>query len=351
MSGDVGFAEAYQDGDWDTSDLEALLIWTQENEQSLANLAKGSWMRRLIQKLGHRLRTNTRMNSRRNIAAHYDLGNAFYAHWLDAGMNYSSGLYSQANVTLEAAQAAKLDRVVELLNLRGGEKLLEIGCGWGGLVERLAADPTCRVSALTLSAQQFDYAQRRLKTNDTLERTDLLLQDYRDISGTFDRVVSIEMLEAVGERYWPVYFDTVRQRLSPRGKAVLQVITIDERRFEAYRRRPDFIQTHIFPGGMLPTREIIHRQAEQAGLNLVGDQMFGASYARTLSAWRRRFNDAWPQIAALGFDERFRRLWTYYLSYCEAGFKSGTLEVGIYQFERLDPDHEVSVFPLPGPRT
>lgn len=334
LSGDIGFAEGYRDGDWATSDLKALLLWSQQNEQALAKLAQGSWLRRALQAAQHRLRANTRINSRRNIAAHYDLGNAFYARWLDAGMNYSSGLYRHADDTLETAQDAKLSRVIELLDLKGGERVLEIGCGWGGLAERLAEDASHRVTALTLSAAQLDYAGARFDSRGWCERVDLRQQDYRDAAGTFDRFVSIEMLEAVGEQYWPVYFDTVRKRLAPGGKAVLQVITIDGRCFAAYRQRPDFIQTHIFPGGMLPTREIIQKHAEQAGLTLLTSEMFGASYARTLSDWRERFHRAWPAIAALGFDERFRRLWTYYLAYCEAGFDSRVLDVGLYQLQR-----------------
>jgi len=333
--GDIGFAEGYRDGDWETSDLKALLIWALRNEQALARLSQGSRAARLWRMVRHQQRANTRANSRRNISAHYDLGNAFYAHWLDAGMSYSSALYRRADETLEEAQTAKLEKVVDLLDLTGGEHILEIGCGWGALMERLTADPACRVTGLTLSARQLAYAQNRLNTSMSDKRADLRLQDYRDVTGTFNRIVSIEMLEAVGEKYWPAYFDILRQRLAPGGKAVLQVITIDTRCFAAYRVRPDFIQTYIFPGGMLPTREIIRSQVQRAGLTLLLEERFGASYARTLAHWRARFNDAWPHLAALGFDERFRRLWNYYLVYCETGFEGGALDVGLYQLERL----------------
>jgi cyclopropane-fatty-acyl-phospholipid synthase len=332
--GDIGFAEGYRDGDWETSDLKTLLTWALANEEALARLAQGSWAARFWRVVQHRRRANTRANSRRNIAAHYDLGNTFYAGWLDAGMNYSSAVYRHPDATLEEAQAAKLEKVVGLLDLSGGERILEIGCGWGALMERLAADPACRLTGLTLSAEQHTFARHRLQDSVNNKRAELRMQDYRDVTGSFDRIVSIEMLEAVGEKYWPVYFDTLRQRLKPGGKAVLQVITIDARCYPAYRARPDFIQTYIFPGGMLPTREIIRNQIQGAGLRLLHEETFGQSYARTLADWRVRFNTAWPQLVALGFDERFRRLWNYYLVYCEVGFEAGTLDVGLYQLER-----------------
>jgi cyclopropane-fatty-acyl-phospholipid synthase len=280
------------------------------------------------------LNRNTRRGSRRNIAAHYDLGNEFYKHWLDAGMTYSAGLFSSPGQSLEEAQDAKLDRVLGLLELAGGERVLEIGCGWGGLAERLLQKHDCTVTGITLSAEQLAYARHRLRDDIGTGRCDLRLQDYRDVHGTFDRIVSIEMLEAVGEAYWPTYFEKLRDHLRPGGIAVLQVITIGEDRFEKYRRMPDFIQKYIFPGGMLPTTQIIERETAKAGLQVVASEFFAEGYARTLEEWKRRFQEAWPAIEALSFDERFKRMWDYYLAYCQTGFETRTIDVGFYKIAR-----------------
>jgi cyclopropane-fatty-acyl-phospholipid synthase len=285
----------------------------------------------LPNKLRHALNRNTRRGSRRNISAHYDLGNEFFAQWLDAGMNYSSALFSSAGQTLEAAQDAKLDRIFDLLELSGGERVLEIGCGWGNLAERLIGRYRCDLTALTLSTRQLEYARSRLGDRDLLRYADLRLQDYRDVRGSYDRIVSIEMLEAVGAAYWSTYFKQLRSSLRPGGLGVLQVITIDEGRFESYCRRPDFIQKYIFPGGMLPTTRILKQEVAAAGLRLVGSEHFGASYARTLEEWQRRFQRAWPAMKELGFDDRFKRTWEYYLAYCQAGFEAGTVNVGFYK--------------------
>jgi cyclopropane-fatty-acyl-phospholipid synthase len=274
---------------------------------------------------------NTRRGSRRNIAAHYDLGNEFYRQWLDPGMTYSAGLFSRAAQTLEEAQDAKLDRVISLLNLSGGERVLEIGCGWGSFAERLLQQHDGVVTGVTLSSEQLDYAQHRLGAAVQSGRCDLRLQDYRDVCGTFDRIVAIEMLEAVGEAYWSTFFEKLRDSLRPDGLAVLQVITIDDARFGNYRRRPDFIQKYIFPGGMLPTKHIIEREIAQAGLRLVAHEHFGESYARTLEHWQQRFQKSWPRIERLGFDERFKRTWEYYLAYCQAGFEANAISVGLYK--------------------
>jgi cyclopropane-fatty-acyl-phospholipid synthase len=229
--------------------------------------------------------------------------------------------------------AANLDRVIGLLRLAGGEQVLEIGCGWGGLAGRIMERGDCHVTGLTLSTEQLAYAQREMAGRGFAGESDFRLQDYRDASGTYDRVVSIEMLEAVGEAYWPTFFANLRRRLNPRGTAVLQVITIDQSRFESYRRHPEFIQRYIFPGGMLPTTEILEQLLTKAGLRLVSSEFFGDSYARTLAEWHRRFNATWPSIKALGFDDRFKRMWEYYLAYCQLGFEIGVLNVGLYQIE------------------
>ena len=327
---DIGFAEAYMAGDWSSPDLVALLTLAGLNsrlEEPLSRLR----LPRVGLRLRHARNRNSRRGSRRNIAAHYDLGNAFYAHWLDAGMSYSAGLFSSPTQTLEEAQDAKIDRVLKLLALRGGERVLEIGCGWGALAERIVRTHDGVLTGVTLSAEQLAYAERRLQAEIARGVCDLRLQDYRDVGGTYDRIVSIEMMEAVGEAYWPTYFEVLRQRLRPGGSAVLQVITIDEARFQSYRRRPDFIQRYIFPGGMLPSRQVIEREAASAGFTIATAEGFGKSYARTLEHWRNRFTQAWPQIQELGFDLRFKRMWDYYLAYCEAGFVIKAIDVGLYK--------------------
>jgi cyclopropane-fatty-acyl-phospholipid synthase len=329
---DIGFAEVYCAGEWSSPDLVALFRLACDNSAVMSSL-KFLRVPRFWLKLRHAMNRNTRRGSRRNIAAHYDLGNEFYQQWLDAGMSYSAGLFSSVGESLEQAQNAKLDRVVSLLELAGGESVLEIGCGWGSLADRLV-HKRCNLTGITLSTEQLAYAQQRLSSHALAGHCNLRLQDYRDVRGDFDRIVSIEMLEAVGEAYWPTYFEKLYERLRPGGIAVLQVITIDQARFENYRRRPDFIQKYIFPGGMLPTPQIIEREASKAALHLVGNEFFGESYARTLEEWRTRFQDAWPQIKALGFDQRFKRMWEYYLAYCQAGFETGAINVGLYKFTR-----------------
>jgi cyclopropane-fatty-acyl-phospholipid synthase len=293
-SGDAGFAESYMAGEWSTPDLHGLL------QLMLANSSDNmqSWiLPPILRRIRHALNRNTFAGSRRNVAAHYDLGNAFYAHWLDAGMSYSSALFNTSGQTLEQAQEAKLDRVIDLLELRGGEHILEIGCGWGSLAQRLVEGHACHVLGITLSTEQLAFAQQRLSP-EIASRCEFRLQDYRHVDGIFDRIVSVEMLEAVGEAYWPLFFAQLRERLRPNGIAVLQVISIAESRFATYRRRPDFIQRHIFPGGMLPTSSVIEREAGRVGLQLLGSEFFGPSYARTLAEWQRRFQAAWPAIKA-----------------------------------------------------
>ncbi len=327
--GDTGFADSYIAGDWDTSDLTAFLALWAHNASALDSLA-GMGTARLLRRLGHRLRPNSKAGSRRNIMAHYDLGNAFYREWLDPGMIYSAGIYTAPGQSLEEAQASKLARIAQLLTLNGSERVLEIGCGWGGLAAHLAGHGAAHVTGLTISPAQLAHAREMLEDAALTGTVDLRLQDYRDTRETFDRIVSIEMFEAVGEAYWPVYFDTLRRSLTPEGHAVLQVITIAEERFEGYRRTPDFIQTSVFPGGMLPSKTALAEVAKERGLALVSAECFGESYARTLADWRERFLAAWPTISAMGYSERFKRLWLYYLSYCEAGFRTGLIDVGLY---------------------
>jgi cyclopropane-fatty-acyl-phospholipid synthase len=329
---DVGFADAYLAGDWSTPNLNALFKLASAN-----NIAEPTWLHRFLgigRKLRHTLNRNTKRGSRRNISAHYDLGNDFYQLWLDAGMSYSSALFSLSNQTLDEAQNAKLDLILELLDLSGREQVLEIGCGWGSLAERMLERTDCTLIGLTLSTEQLAWAEQRLDRRGLMNRCELRLQDYRDVSGEFDRIVSIEMLEAVGEAYWPKYFEILRGRLRPDGVAVIQVITINEGLFEGYRRRPDFIQNRIFPGGMLPTVRIMEEEAAKAGLRIVARQAFGDSYAQTLNEWQRRFQKSYPHLASMGFDERFKRTWEYYLAYCQVGFETRALDVGLFKLVR-----------------
>jgi len=330
LGGDIGLAESYVDGDWDTPDLPTLMALAELNqaplERGLRGAAPALWLNRVY----HRLRANSRWGSRRNIAFHYDLGNAFYGHWLDGGMTYSSALFEHSGQTLTEAQDAKYRRIGELAGVRPGTRVLEIGCGWGGFMEHAAA-LGARVKGLTLSREQLAYANARMERLGNADLARAELTDYRDSRGQYDALVSIEMLEAVGEAHWPRYFRTLGERLKPGAAAVVQVITIADDRYASYRARTDFIQRHIFPGGMLPCPRVLHEQAAAAGLVIDHAETFGASYARTLALWREAFLRAWPEIHALGFDERFRRLWEYYLCYCEAGFDSGAIDVGIYR--------------------
>jgi cyclopropane-fatty-acyl-phospholipid synthase len=332
LSGEAGFSDGYIAGDWSTNNLVGVLDFLIRNETALTEMA-GSGAGRFLGWLRHRANENTRTGSRKNIAAHYDLGNEFYRHWLDQGMNYSSAIY-EPELSLEAAQRNKLERVSRHLDLKGGERVLEIGCGWGSLAEHLVRRHDATVTGVTLSRSQLDYTRERLGTEIEAGKADILLQDYRDIDGSFDRIVSIEMFEAVGERYWPLYFEKLRSSLVKGGVAVLQIITIAPSRFNTYRACPDFIQRHIFPGGMLPTAEIVEDYAAKAMLTVTDRESFGLSYAHTLRDWRDRFLGSWPEIEPLGFDMKFRRMWEYYLAYCETGFRHDAIDVSIFRLTR-----------------
>ena len=328
--GDLGLAEAYRDGDWSSPDLAALLEFGARNEPHWGGALAGRGPARWIARQLHRRRANTRRGSRRNIAFHYDLGNDFYAEWLDTSMLYSSALFERGDETLEQAQALRLERIVQLVAAPPGGSVLEIGCGWGALAVALARSRAARVTGITLSQQQLAHARERAARHGVQHDVELRLQDYRDLTGRYDRIVSIEMIEAVGEDYWPDYFATLRRCLAPGGHVVLQAITIADEHFAGYRRGADFIQRHVFPGGMLPAPAVLRAQAERAGFTLREQLLFGPSYAATLAEWRRRFLAAWPRIERQGFDADFRRLWEYYLCYCEAGFRTGRVDVGLY---------------------
>lgn len=325
--GSTGFAETYLDGDCDTPDLAAFLELAALNYDAWERIVDRKPVYRFALRLLHIMRPNTRRGAKRNIAKHYDLGNDFYRLWLDETMTYSSAVFDAPETSLNEAQHNKYRRIAQSAGLRPDGHVLEIGCGWGGFAEFAAREIGARVTAVTISDAQFAYAKERIQRAGLNERVEIRRQDYRDIDGTYDHIASIEMFEAVGERYWPVFFSKLRERLKPGGQAALQVITIADEFFEQYRRSTDFIQRHIFPGGMLPSPDVLKRQVRQAGLDVRQDNGFGLDYARTLADWHRRFDAAWPQIATLGYDERFARMWRYYLAYCKAGFLTGRIDV------------------------
>ncbi len=325
--GDIGLAEAYIAGRARSEDLVQLLLLGALNEQAIEQAIHGRWWATLAYRLRHWLRPNTRGGSRRNIHAHYDIGNDFYRLWLDPSMTYSSALFEgELQRSLEQAQAAKYARILRELGAGPGQHILEIGCGWGGFAEQ-AARAGCRVTGITVSQAQVDFARSRIAAAGLQERVELKLLDYRDLHGQYDHIASIEMFEAVGERYWPGYFAAIRERLKPGGRAVVQTITIAESKFERYRRGTDFIQQYIFPGGMLPSQSRFGAEAAAQGLRLSAMHAFGADYAETLRRWHECFEKVAPQVQGLGFDGRFMRTWRFYLAYCEAGFRAGATDV------------------------
>lgn len=334
--GSVGFAEAYIAGDVDCDDLTAFFRFFLQNRASMSKANPGIFRKAASDIAYHLSRANTREGSKQNISEHYDLGNEFYAAWLDPTMTYSSAYFTQPDQSLEDAQKAKYRRVADLAGVAEGDSVLEIGCGWGGFAHLAAEEYNASVTGITLSAEQLKYARSRIEDAGLTDRVEFRFEDYRDTTGRFDHVCSIEMIEAVGEEHWPDYFRTVHDRLKPGGAASIQAITIHEKEFEDYRRSVDFIQRYIFPGGMLLTKKIIEDQGRAVGLALENADCFRLSYARTLEAWRQRFLAAWPAIARMGFDEAFRRKWLYYLSYCAAGFIEGSIDVGIYRLRRTD---------------
>jgi cyclopropane-fatty-acyl-phospholipid synthase len=324
--GDIGIAEAYLRGEWDTPDLTQFLYLFCVNQDWMQKMLIGKPLVRSVQIVRHWFNRNTRWQARRNIYAHYDIGNAFYSAWLDPSMTYSSALYEDDTPDLTSAQNNKYRRLAEAIDLRPDQKLLEIGCGWGGFAE-YAAKRGARVVGLTISKEQRDFAQRRIQEAGLSEKVEIRLQDYRDERGQYDRIASIEMIEAVGEQFWPNYFSQLRDRLLPGGLAGIQAITIQDNLFQTYRREVEFIQRYVFPGGMLPSPQVLKALGEKFGVPVIRERIFGEDYAKTLSTWRNNFREAWPNLKPLGFDDRFRRLWEYYLSYCEAGFLSGNIDV------------------------
>ena len=335
-SGDIGFAERFIEGSWHSPDLVALLELFIANREALEAVVYGSWWGSIAYRIKHLLNRNSRRGSRKNIHAHYDIGNPFYRLWLDETMNYSSALFEgDFERPTGEAQAAKVRRALRECALQPGDRLLEIGCGWGALAEAAAGEFGAQVTGVTLSTEQLEFATERLRRHGLTARGDLRLQDYRDIDdGPFDAIASIEMFEAVGREYWDSFFTTLRDRLKPGGRACIQTITIRDDLFERYARSTDFIQQYIFPGGLLPSPEAFRREARKAGLEVVNELAFGADYAETLRRWRAAFLARDPQVRRLGFDTRFMRIWEFYLAYCEAAFATGNTDVVQFTLRR-----------------
>jgi len=332
--GTVGFAHAYIRGDVEVDDLTALFRYFLQNRNEFQPKGAG-WFGPATQDIAYHLsRANTIDGSKENISEHYDLGNAFYAEWLDPSMTYSSAKFLSDDQPLEDAQHTKYRAVADAAGVQPGDSVLEIGCGWGGFAETVAKDYGASVYGITLSKEQLAFAQERIKRQGLDNLATFHFEDYRHTEGQYDRIGSIEMIEAVGEEHWPSYFKTVFDRLRPGGTAAIQAITINENDFEGYRSTPDFIQRYIFPGGMLMTKTAMLEQGKKVGLILENVDNFRLSYAKTLKLWRERFLERWHDIQKLGFDEAFRRKWVYYLCYCEAGFMEGSIDVGIYQYRK-----------------
>ncbi len=332
--GDMGFVESYLDGDWDSPDPSKVVEIAVVNRPSAkTNDLQGFW-HWFLNRLGHLRRSNTKRGAKRNIAAHYDLGNDFYEQWLDPTMTYSSAYYTAEDQPLDQAQTEKYRRIANMLQLKPEHTVLEVGFGWGGFAEFAVKEYGCNVTGLTLSEEQLKFASERMQKAGILDKVDLRLQDYRDVDGQYDRIASIEMFEAVGEANWPRYFDMIRDRLAHGGEAALQIITIEDEFYERYRSGSDFIQRYIFPGGMLPSVGALTNEIDRAQLNLADVTTFGESYAVTLKEWRQRFLAAWTSIEPLGFDERFRRMWEMYLAYCEGGFRAKSIDVGQFKIVR-----------------
>ncbi len=324
--GDLGFSEAYLEGWWSSPDLQAFMDLLNDGNDEFYNGFPGMGLVRLYEKLRFWLRSNSREQAPKNISYHYDLGNEFYRLWLDDTMTYSSAIFETGQESLEAAQQRKYASMIEQIGARPGDHVLEIGCGWGGFAE-YAGRHGLRVTGLTISREQHDYATRRIAAAGLSDRVEIRLQDYRDEKGTYDGIASIEMFEAVGEKYWPVYFDTVRSCLRPGRAGTFQIITIPDHRWEVYRKGVDFIQKFIFPGGMLPAPKVLRAQVERAGLEVARSIEFAESYSQTLRRWHHAFNDRWDEISALGFDERFRRMWNMYLTSCASAFQTRNCDV------------------------
>jgi cyclopropane-fatty-acyl-phospholipid synthase len=326
-SGSVGWYKAWAVGEWSSPDPVPLFDLFMRNGVSLGEVARAKGVWRGVNRLAHLLRRNSKARARANIAHHYDLGNDFYRAWLDRSMTYSSALFADPAETLEAAQSRKIRALLGRLELRPGQRLLDIGCGWGSLAEIAAREHGVQVVGLTLSSEQKAYADRRMQEAGLFDRVSIELTDYRDVTGSFDAVASVEMVEAVGQDYWPSYLQTIARVLRPGGRAALQLISIREELFDSYAASADFIQTYVFPGGMLISEARFQAMAELAGLSWRDRTGFGLDYAETLKRWRERFDAAVEEGRLTGFDPAFHKLWRYYLMYSEGGFRGGGIDV------------------------
>ena len=325
--GENGFCESYLDGWWTTPDLMSLMDVLMLNGDLFGGNLPGAALLRYYEKLRHWLRSNTKSQAKRNISYHYDLGNEFYTKWLDKTMTYSAAFFEKGNETLSEAQTQKYRLICDSLSLKPTDNVLEIGCGWGGFAEYAVKNRGVSVTGLTISKEQLTYAKKRFFESGIADKANIVLRDYRDERGLYDAVASIEMFEAVGEKYWPDFFSVVRDRLKAEGKATLQIITIADEFFPHYRRNVDFIQKYIFPGGMLPSHKALNEQIKRAGLKKLKSKEFGQSYSRTLRIWHEQFNNVWSEITPLGFDDRFKRMWNFYFASCAAFFLSRTGDV------------------------
>ncbi len=338
-SGDIGFAESYIAGDWTTPHLTDLLQVLIVNRKEVEDVIYGTWLGRFAYRIKHLLNRNTKANSQKNIHAHYDLGNAFYELWLDGTMNYSSAIFETPQTSMKDAQHAKVRRALRMARVKPGDRVLEIGCGWGALAEKATQEFDANVVGVTLSTEQLEWANKRMQREGVVEKADLRLQDYRDIGKTtqdmpFDAICSIEMVEAVGREYWPEYFQTVHRLLKPGGYACIQSIVIADELFDRYLTSTDFIQQYVFPGGCLPCPQEFRAQVAAAGLELVDEFSFGQDYAHTLQLWREQFAAQEAHVLQLGFDQRFIRIWEFYLSYCEAAFLEANTDVVQYTLRK-----------------
>ena len=325
--GDLGFCEAYLEGGWTTPDLQGFMDWVHSDNDEIYDGFPGMRLVRAYEKFRFWLKSNSKYQARKNISHHYDLGNDFYKLWLDETMTYSSALFKTGQESLEGAQTAKYASMVDQMGVKPGDHVLEIGCGWGGFAEYAAEQRGLSVTGLTISREQLSFAKKRIEKRGLQDKVKFKLMDYRDETGKYDGIASIEMFEAVGEKYWPAYFSALQRCLIPGRSATLQIITVREDRWEIYRKGVDFIQKYIFPGGMLPSPNVLRQEVARAGLSYVTSIEFGESYSQTLRRWYQVFNEKWDQMADMGFDDRFRLMWNMYLTSCASTFSSGHCDV------------------------
>ena len=334
LKGDLGWAESYIESNWESSNLSDFLEWGAKNFHEFSKYIRGKWFIILYLRLKHYLNRNSKSGSKKNISFHYDLGNSFYEKWLDKSMTYSSGMFKKESDDLYDAQLNKYQNLAKITDIKNNDKVLEVGCGWGGFSCFLAKNFSADVTAITISKKQYEKVKEKVFTEKLTEKINVKLTDYREIKGLYDKIVSIEMFEAVGEKYWSKYFEVLEGNLKYNGAIGLQTITIEDKFFKKYRKFPDFIQTYIFPGGMLPSIEEMSKVLKSKGLSIEKKQMFGNDYAKTLKMWSKSFENSWENIKKEGFNDAFRRMWRYYLGYCEGGFKSGNINVGQFLIKK-----------------